>query len=153
MKKELKSCTGVLLRARPSYPFWQLLVRWLCPVRSALKRTPVQDFNYFSMIFYYIISTTYKKIGDLFCPVHISGLSHSVSRGFLMELSCYFTTLWHYSCLVLAQCLSLNLILKPIGVADKILQWPYLSNCELTSKEIKIKSMWWWSVCSSKTLF
>ena len=29
-------------------------------------------------MFYYIINTTYQKIGDLFCPVHISGLSHSV---------------------------------------------------------------------------
>jgi len=39
----------------------------------------VQDFNSFSIMFYYIISsTTYQKIGDLFCPVHISGLSHSV---------------------------------------------------------------------------
>ena len=45
---------------------------------SALKRTPVQDFNSFSIMFYYIISTTYKKIGNLFCSVHISGLSHSV---------------------------------------------------------------------------
>ena len=39
----------------------------------------MQDFNSFSLMFYYIISTTYQKIGDLFCPVHISGLSHSVS--------------------------------------------------------------------------
>ena len=29
-------------------------------------------------MFYSIISTTYQKIGDLFCSVHISGLSHSV---------------------------------------------------------------------------
>ena len=28
-------------------------------------------------MFYYIISTTYQKIGDLLCSVHISGLSHS----------------------------------------------------------------------------
>ena len=32
----------------------------------------------FSIIFYKIISNTYQKIGDLFCFVHISGLSHSV---------------------------------------------------------------------------
>ena len=38
----------------------------------------MQDFNSFSIMFYYIISTTYQKIGDLFCPVYISGLSHSV---------------------------------------------------------------------------
>ena len=36
---------------------------------SALKRIPVQDFNSFFIMFYYIISTTYKKIRDLFCPV------------------------------------------------------------------------------------
>ena len=54
-------------------------VEWLCPVRSALKRMPVQDLNHFSMMFYYIFSTTYQKIGDLVCPAHISGLSHSVS--------------------------------------------------------------------------
>ena len=27
-------------------------VGWPCPVRSALKRTPVQDFNSFSIMFY-----------------------------------------------------------------------------------------------------
>ena len=27
----------------------------------------MQDFDSFSTIFYYIISTTYQKIGDLFC--------------------------------------------------------------------------------------
>ena len=82
MEKELKSCKGVLLRADltggsanrawPSHPFWQKLADWLnwpCPVRSALKRTPVQDFDSFSIMFYYIISTTYQKIGDLFCPL------------------------------------------------------------------------------------
>ena len=31
-------------------------------------------------MFYYIISTTYQKIGDLFWPVHISRLSHSVTK-------------------------------------------------------------------------
>ena len=35
----------------------------------------VQDF---SIIFYYIISSKYQKIGDLFYPVQISGLSHSL---------------------------------------------------------------------------
>ena len=35
----------------------------------ALKRTPMQDFNYFSIRFYYIISTTYQKIGDLVCSL------------------------------------------------------------------------------------
>ena len=31
--------------------------------------TPVQGFNYFSIMFYYIITITYQKIGNLFCPV------------------------------------------------------------------------------------
>ena len=55
-------------RARPFHPFWQM----------ALKRTPEQDFTSFSIMFIYIITTTYQKIGDQFCLVHISGLSHSV---------------------------------------------------------------------------
>ena len=73
MEKELKSCTGVLLRAdlighsgQPSHPFWQKVLGLPCPVRSALKRTPVQDFSYFSIMYKYIFSTTYQKIGDLF---------------------------------------------------------------------------------------
>ena len=69
MEKELKSCTGVLLRAdltghSQSDKFLPKRVEWPCPVRSALKRTPVQDFNSFSIMFYYIFSTTYQ-----FCPV------------------------------------------------------------------------------------
>ena len=68
-------------RAPPFYLFWQKSADWLnwpCPVRSALKRTPVQDFYCFSIMFYYIFSNTYQKIGDLFCR-YISGLSHSVN--------------------------------------------------------------------------
>ena len=49
------------------------------PVNSGLKRTPMQDFNSFFIMFYCNISPVYQKIGDLFCPVHISGLSHSVN--------------------------------------------------------------------------
>ena len=37
-------------------------------------------------MFYYIIKNTYKKIGDLFCPVYISGLSHSVSLSVKTEV-------------------------------------------------------------------
>ena len=66
MEKELKSCKGVLFRANLTGP---QRVGWPCPDRSALKRTPVQYFNYFSIMFYDIFSTTYQKIGDLFCPV------------------------------------------------------------------------------------
>ena len=79
MYKESKSCTGVLLRAnliRHGHPTcfgrkgW---LGWPCPVR-----THVQGFNSLYIVFYYNIRTTHPKIGDLFCPVHISGLSHSV---------------------------------------------------------------------------
>ena len=38
----------------------------------------MQDLKKKSITFYYYISTTYQKIGDLFCPDHISGLLHSV---------------------------------------------------------------------------
>ena len=38
----------------------------------------MQDSNSFSIMFYYIISSTYQNIGDLFCLVHISKLLHSV---------------------------------------------------------------------------
>ena len=80
MEKELKSCTGVLLRAdltghSHSSPFCQN--GW--DGHALLGQpSPVQDFNHFPIMFYCIISTTYQKIGDLFCPAHISGLSHSV---------------------------------------------------------------------------
>ena len=53
--------------AWPSKPFLPKREGRLCPVRSALQ--PMQDFNFYFMMFYYIISTTYQKIGDLFWPV------------------------------------------------------------------------------------
>ena len=37
----------------------------------------MQDFDSFSMMFYYIITTTYQKTRNLFCTVYISGLLHS----------------------------------------------------------------------------
>ena len=70
--------TGWGLRALPSHPFWQKGLERLCPIGSALKRTPMQDFNSFSIIFYCIIITTYQKIGGLFCLFHISRFSHSM---------------------------------------------------------------------------
>ena len=76
MEKELKSCTGVLLRADqtgPGHPTpfgrkgldgHALLAVLAQPSKgSTVKRTPVLDFNSFSIMFYYIISTTYQKIG------------------------------------------------------------------------------------------
>ena len=72
MKKKI--CTGVVLRTDLTghsqlANFCKKRVGWPCPVRSALKRTPIQDFNSFSMIFYHTFSSTYQRIGDLFCPV------------------------------------------------------------------------------------
>ena len=74
-KVSLSSCPFV---PGQEHPFWQKSADWLnliCPVRSAaLKRTPVENFNSFSAMFYCMISTTHQKIGDLFCPFLISGL-------------------------------------------------------------------------------
>ena len=69
--KILHSCPfeGWPNRAWPIQPISRYLpkrVGWPCPVRSALKRTPVQDFNSFSISIYYIISTTFQKLRDLF---------------------------------------------------------------------------------------
>ena len=58
MENELNSCNGVL-----SAKIWG----WPCPVRSALKRTPVQNLNSSSIRIYWIF--TDQNIGDLFCPV------------------------------------------------------------------------------------
>ena len=60
-------------RARPSKPFLPKWIEWLCPVRSALKRTSVQDLNSFSIMIYCIISTTYLKIWRHILPCYISG--------------------------------------------------------------------------------
>ena len=51
--------------------------------------TPMQEFDSFSIVFYYIISTKYLKVGELFCRVHISGLSLSVHRLALFSLWFY----------------------------------------------------------------
>ena len=72
-------------------PFLADGLGWLCPVKSALKRTLMQDLNSFSIMIYYIISTPYQKIGDLFCPVHISWLSHSVDTSYLTDSYIAFT--------------------------------------------------------------
>ena len=65
MGKWLKSCTCVLLRADlTGHGHPTLFGRW-----AWMAWTLMQEFNSFSIMFYYIISTTYKKIGDLFCPV------------------------------------------------------------------------------------
>ena len=50
-------------------------------MHGCLQKNTRLGFHYFFIMFYCTISTTYQRIGDLFCPVHISGLSHCVSLG------------------------------------------------------------------------
>ena len=65
MEKELKSYMGLTEHGYPS-PFCQN--GW--DGHALLGQpSPVQDFNHFPIMFYCIISATYQKIGDLFCPV------------------------------------------------------------------------------------
>ena len=65
-----------------SHPFCQKGLGWPCQVGQPSKGHPCRILILFSIMFYYIISTTYQKIGVLFCPVHIFGVSHSVqSKG------------------------------------------------------------------------
>ena len=45
-------------------PFLTDVLGWPCPVRSALKRTPTQDFNSFSIMFCYIIKGQIKPKAD-----------------------------------------------------------------------------------------
>ena len=61
-------------RERPFLADW---LYWLCPVRLVLKNNNS--------------STNNQKIGDLFCPVHISGLSHNV-KSFWYFFT--FTIMW-----------------------------------------------------------
>jgi len=65
MEKELKSCMGVLLRADLTGHGQFSQLADFCqkgwddrPLLSALKKTPVQEFNYSSITFFYFISTT-----------------------------------------------------------------------------------------------
>ena len=69
MEKELKSCMDILLRADITgrgHPSPLCQNRW---DGRAIKRTPMQDFESFPIMFYFIISTKYQKNGDLLCPV------------------------------------------------------------------------------------
>ena len=83
MEKELKSYTGVLLRAdltghgHPPH-FGRKGLNGHALLGQPSKGHPCRILILFSMIFYCIISTTYQKIGALFFPVHICGLSHIV---------------------------------------------------------------------------
>ena len=65
-------------RSRPSHPFWQKSADWLnglCPVRSALKRTSVQDFSSFCIIFHklwmdFVNVTSHEPMTMSKCPTN-----------------------------------------------------------------------------------
>ena len=64
--------------ARPSHSFWQIGLDGCALLCQPSKGHPCRVLILLPIMFYCIISTTYQKIGNLFCPLHISGLSHSV---------------------------------------------------------------------------
>ena len=69
---------GWLNKARP---FWQKGLGWPCPVRSVLNISKGHLLRILSLFPYCsikLLALHVKKIGDLFWPVHISRLSHSV---------------------------------------------------------------------------
>ena len=87
-KNELRSCRGVLLRARPSHSFWQMGL-----VGHALLDQPSKGHPYRILCSTPLLPPNIKENGDLFCPVHICGLSHSVKKSLqkrTMFLKCKF---------------------------------------------------------------
>ena len=63
----MKFCMVVLLRDDLSVhglptPFWQKGLGWSCPVRSALKRTHMQDFDSFSIMLTKSLAPNIKKL-------------------------------------------------------------------------------------------
>ena len=71
MKKELKSCTDVLLRADP---FWQMGLDGHALSVQPSKGHPNRILILFPQCSTTFLAPSYQKIGDIF----ISGLSHSV---------------------------------------------------------------------------
>ena len=69
--KRIKILHGCSFEGWPNraWPVQPQRVEWLCPIRSDLKRTTVLHFNSFFIMFHYIFSTTYQKLGDPFYPV------------------------------------------------------------------------------------
>ena len=94
-------------RERPTFALL-LFSRWDDYIQSFLAEigwlaelAPVQDFNSFSIMFYYIISSIYQIIGDLFGPISIFGLFHSVIGS--------FANIWEFSgCLLLCNTMLLS---------------------------------------------
>ena len=81
MEKELKSCTDVLLRADlTGHSRTSLSARkdGRAMLGQPSKGHPCKIL--ISIMFYYTISNIHQKIGDIFWPVYICGLSHSVTN-------------------------------------------------------------------------
>ena len=88
---------------------------------------PVQDFNSFSIIVYYIISTTYQKIGDLFCPDIFLDFRTVCSAASAQESSSLTDTLhtstWHDE--------------SQYGIASKLDAYDFKTKAEKTKKKEK----------------
>ena len=79
-------------RAQPSHPFWQKSANWLnwpCSVRSALKRKPVQDFNSFSIMLYYIIIAPHIKKLESYFALFIFLDFHTVCNFILVSFKSF----------------------------------------------------------------
>ena len=79
MEKELKSYPGVLTGHGHPTLFGRNWLNWLCPVRPALKRTHVQDFNAFSIMSRF--SKLLNSIRQLFLPPNFSIVKFSLYNG------------------------------------------------------------------------
>ena len=102
MEKELKSCMGVLLRAdltitghKPIQPIGRFLPKtlgWLCPVRSVLKRMPVQDFNSFSTF----KAPHIKKLETYFALLNFCAFAQCAGVNFCSKIrSIFWWTIWN----------------------------------------------------------
>ena len=120
---------GVLLRAdltghgHPSC-FWQKGLGWPCPVWSALKRMPVQDINSFSIMFYYIISPTYKKMITI-CITHYI-CNNSVNYLTLISIKpgyMYTLVIWVHSVTDGDDVYRLEGELRNFGVSKELFLW------------------------------
>ena len=82
MEKELKTCTDTFEHGQfsQSANFCQKGWDGRALLGQPSKGRPCRISILYFIMFYYIFSTTYKKIGDLFSPHYISGLLHIVKN-------------------------------------------------------------------------
>ena len=72
-----------------SHPFCQKGLGWPCQVGQPSKGHPCRILILFSIMFYYTISTTYKKIDQLFCSLIFLDFC---TVCMLQSLNCQFPT-------------------------------------------------------------